>query len=146
MAKPAHIYDWPVPPPGETDSDADSDEPLIPSLANRIPLYCRKAPEIPPGRFEWKCPGCSYTINLLNITEDDIQGFPEGAAADSMRAKAWTYRDEDRVRLAFSYMVSNHYEMHMHQNGVHIVSNGQEVRDMTLSICLIINHFNLEPY
>lgn len=135
MARPGPIYDWPVPPPGETDSDADSDEPPIPSLANRIPLYCRKAPEIPPGRFEWKCPGCSYTINLLNITEDNTQDFTKDPA-DFLRAKAWTYRNEDRVKIAFSQLASNHYMMHMHQNGVHIVSNGQEVRDMIMTLSI----------
>ncbi|KAF9466306.1 hypothetical protein BDZ94DRAFT_1306300 [Collybia nuda] len=124
---PHFIHDPDFLPSSESESDTDSDESPMPSLAARIPSFCLRAPELPAGCFKWKCPGCSYIIDLLDIDEANTQAISENLA-DHMKKKSWTHLGEEQVQLAFLCMVSNHYKMHLHQNGVNITSKGLQYR------------------
>lgn len=106
----------------ESDSDASPcRDPKLP-----VPPYLLERPEIPSGRFAWRCPGCVYTIDFLKLMDENTKDLPH-ALATVLKGRSWTYLKEGPVQLAFFKMVSDHYRIHLHENGVRIVQKGGKV-------------------
>ena len=73
----------------------------------------------------WHCPVscCLYTIDLLNLTEENTEGLRESMKSFLLR-KAWKGIKEEPVRSTLLNMISSHYNEHLKQNGVHLVGTG----------------------
>jgi hypothetical protein len=101
-------------------SDGDSDNvPLDPELYKAIPVPIWYPPELPHVGFTWCCPipRCSYTINLLRPTDENVAGL-RGQEVQYLRSKRWLSIREDRVVQSFYTMVARHYDKHLEMNGV----------------------------
>ncbi|GLB36142.1 hypothetical protein LshimejAT787_0304300 [Lyophyllum shimeji] len=76
-----------------------------------IPAFYLQRPVIPAGRFEWQCPGCSYTIDFLALTDENTKVLSP-VDAQHLRRRTWkSLRDED-VETLFFAMVDDHYAVH----------------------------------
>ena len=82
-----------------------------------------EAPRIPPGRFVWNCPGCSYRIDLMNLLPENLDILPDDTI-QVLSGKSWKV-DDKHVQGALSHMVSDHYEVqHLAGSGIHFISSG----------------------
>jgi hypothetical protein len=92
-----------------TVASLDSEDvPLFP--ASKIPYYCLQPPEIPNGRFVWNCPGCDYYVDLLNLSPDILNQFPDDTK-QFLGSKLWKIKDKPIQRFLFQ-VVSDHYKDH----------------------------------
>jgi hypothetical protein len=121
-----------TPPPVQFQYDSDFSECSTPGasdtenqfpLIRRIPEYCLVPPHIPNGRFTWNCQGCSYHIDLLNLSHENLRNLPNDAIL-LLTGKSWNIHD-DPVQHALSLMVSKHYtDVHVEHNRVGLIQTG----------------------
>ncbi|CAA7260044.1 unnamed protein product [Cyclocybe aegerita] len=96
-------------------TDSEGDVPTFPT--SRIPAFCFQQPQLPSGRFTWHCPGCHYSINLLDLSPSDLDVVPMELKR-GLLTQNWTM-NESNVREALNLMVSYHYEKnHLAASGV----------------------------
>ncbi|KAJ3516312.1 hypothetical protein NLJ89_g1207 [Agrocybe chaxingu] len=96
-------------------TDSEGDFPTFPT--SRIPTFCFQQPQLPSGRFTWHCPGCHYSINLLDLSHSDLDVVPVELKR-GLLTQNWTM-NESNVREALNLMVSHHYEKdHLAASGV----------------------------
>lgn len=91
---PSFIYDSDFSEPSTSSaSDSDDDGPT-PIVANAF-----RFPEIPAGCFEWRCPECHYSLDMLAIAADINNGN---------RRPSWKFLNQDCVQDTFRKIVSDH--------------------------------------
>ncbi|KAI0825115.1 hypothetical protein BC628DRAFT_1375590 [Trametes gibbosa] len=124
-------------PPGSPSSSSSgclpsrAPSPVDPSLAALVPSAFLRPPQ-PTATFRWVCtePGCAFMIDLLNLTDADLDPAGDRISSDERRrlkSKRWTVRDE-WVGDAFGYMVGAHQEKHLEERGVKVEMHGKEFR------------------
>ncbi|KAF8078631.1 hypothetical protein FPV67DRAFT_1465886 [Lyophyllum atratum] len=65
-------------------------------------------PILPVGRFEWQCPDCNYTIDLLNLSKENLEVLPHDVA-QRLQEMSWkSVRDGD-IQTSFFTMVRGHH-------------------------------------
>ncbi|EDR13790.1 uncharacterized protein LACBIDRAFT_322967, partial [Laccaria bicolor S238N-H82] len=109
--------------PGMSDTDSDIESDIF---AQPIPQCVFDPPEIPPGRFTWFCciPGCSYTIDLLNLTEENLNGLPEHTAY-ILKSKSWSSVRDSPVQQSLQHLVNIHYNSHLEEHGIYVDLKGK---------------------
>ncbi|KAF8898756.1 hypothetical protein BD779DRAFT_1666546 [Infundibulicybe gibba] len=109
-----------TPPPSESESETPDLK--YHSLVARVPRYCWEKPFIPCGRFIWLCAGCGYTIDFLNLTEENLKTLPPNShLTHILKNQTWEYLKEVPIQEAFYLMVQQHYLIHARENGVDFV-------------------------
>ncbi|KAF8641109.1 hypothetical protein AX17_000752 [Amanita inopinata Kibby_2008] len=111
-------------PPGTDSEDEHAYAP--PELVARVPRFCWFPPEMASGSFSWDCPGCSYSIDFLNLKPKDLEVLPH-ELAEFMERKCWKSIHDDDFQSAFIMTVSQHYTWHMRRNGVELVRRDGKV-------------------
>ncbi|KAF8969445.1 hypothetical protein BDZ97DRAFT_1915399 [Flammula alnicola] len=102
--------------PNASDTELES---KVPTHWNGAPHFCFRVPRIPNGGFTWRCPGCSHTIDLLNISPQNL-GLLPNETVRILSGKSWRVHD-DPVQDALFLMVSHHYKIdHLNANGMEI--------------------------
>ncbi|KAF9264529.1 hypothetical protein L218DRAFT_998504 [Marasmius fiardii PR-910] len=90
--------------------DSRSSNANLNSLKEKVPWYCRREPEF--RDWIWECPddNCHFQIDLRDVR------YP---AADRLR-ESLSLQGKKMKKLVLP-RIAEHYEYHMHQNGVHMV-------------------------
>ncbi|KAI0639421.1 hypothetical protein C8Q77DRAFT_1081053 [Trametes polyzona] len=123
----------PVSTPPGSPSSASSDgppsrpvSPADPDLIALIPTEFLHPPQ-PSATFKWACGHCGYTIDLLRLTDENLDLAGDLISGDGRRrlkANAWSIRDAWACR-AFAYMVDGHREKHFDELGLRLeMKNG----------------------
>ncbi|KAI0068200.1 hypothetical protein BV25DRAFT_1818582 [Artomyces pyxidatus] len=120
------------PPASESESDAPhARAPLDPALAALIPREFYARPAFPPD-FVWVCPlgDCRHTIDLLNLTDEDVRGARRGGQRVFLRRQPWKVGDEQRTRMFYD-LVSAHWQAHMPELGLELAVNQDGVKEVS---------------
>ncbi|KAH9849742.1 hypothetical protein C2E23DRAFT_932451 [Lenzites betulinus] len=126
-------------PPGSPSSASSgglpsrAPSPVDPRLAALIPASYLQPPQ-PTATYKWACPedGCAFMIDLLNLTDADLDPAGDSISADERRrlkSKQWNVHEE-WAREAFGYMVGVHQKRHLEERGVTVEMHGKEVGDL----------------
>ncbi|KAI0669878.1 hypothetical protein C8Q78DRAFT_1038233 [Trametes maxima] len=120
-------------PPGTPSSSSSgalsrASSPVNPDIAALIPSSFFQPPQVT-ATYRWVCTECSYMIDLLHLTEDDLT-VDEISEEErrKLRGQSWSVRDP-WVREAFGYMVDKHLHRHLLDDyGVKIEMQGKSVK------------------
>ncbi|TFK93446.1 hypothetical protein K466DRAFT_580894 [Polyporus arcularius HHB13444] len=107
--------------PPTSDEEGDVSVGLAdPEVIALIPPSFRHLPPRPVS-LKWNCTECDYAIDLLNLTQYDLDNseIPH-RTRDRLRSKRWNiFRQEDEwVYKAFIHMVDKHHAEHLEERGV----------------------------
>ncbi|KAI0651874.1 hypothetical protein C8Q79DRAFT_1005127 [Trametes meyenii] len=120
-------------PPGTPSSSSSgalsrAGSPVNPDIAALIPSSFFQPPQVT-ATYRWVCTECSYMIDLLHLTEEDL-AVDEISEEErrKLRGQSWSVRDS-WVREAFGYMVDKHLQRHLLEDyGVKIGMQGKSVK------------------
>ncbi|KAJ7596515.1 hypothetical protein C8J56DRAFT_882250 [Mycena floridula] len=119
-----------TPPPSDSEYDSwNDDREVLHTLKTAVPLFCRVAPELPPGKFIWDCPdpACQYHIDLLNATKADMENLPQDIQDgwNQFLEERWN-ATEPHFQLMFFSIVSYHYDFaHIRPHGIVLNRTGK---------------------
>ncbi|KAF8914178.1 hypothetical protein CPB84DRAFT_1758622 [Gymnopilus junonius] len=101
--------------PSESESEISFSTP-------KIPGFVMEVPKIANGQFKWNCAGCSFQIDLLNLSQENARILP-GDTLSLLTSKSWTIHNT-RIQEALYYVVSHHYQtQHLGPNSVDVVQS-----------------------
>lgn len=88
----------------------------------KIPGFLMEAPKVSNGQFKWNCAGCSFHIDLLNLSQDNMKILPADTL-NFLNNKSWIINDT-RIQEALFQLVSHHYQtQHLGPNSIHVVQS-----------------------
>ncbi|KNZ73443.1 hypothetical protein J132_03967 [Termitomyces sp. J132] len=104
------VYDSDFSEVSTSSYSGSSDEDLIKDLLKTAKIYSHR-PGFRSGYFEWQCPVCDYSIDLLNLKEGDTKAL-SSTNDQTLRGRKWKFLNDEQVQTAFFDIVQDHLAVH----------------------------------